>query len=442
MLNRRVAGILCLLVTAGLLFVGLWPFDPCPRNRAYWVPGEEGLYFDGQNRRFKLSVGGIAYTAFPLSSSKPALPEKGSFTIEMDLNPAREWTSGVPHILAFIDRSGNEAFYLGQWKQSLIVRWFTYDQTGTRHLKEIVVRDALIKGKVQRLTLVSNQTTCSIYVNGELAKNFQDISLIGEKGSIRGYSVVLGNSRSVKRPWTGSVLALKVYERALGESEIAQDRDGEKERASHEGLIASFALDKGHSTSVPDLSGNKNTLSVPERVTFANSILSWPDWRNQKDSAPAKDIVVNILGFVPFGFLFAFWREQVNGSRRWRSLLLAIAIGALISLVIEVTQAFIPARDSSMVDVICNTGGAVLGAGFWVIIAHSNATHSSKQRAAGLGSEEAKSLERGAGSKEQGAKSREKENRRQSPVIGEQSAWCTEQEDRRQETEDRRRIEE
>jgi fluoride ion exporter CrcB/FEX len=286
----------------------------------------------------------------------------------MDLKPDREWTSGVPHILAFIDGSGNEAFYLGQWKQSLIVRWFTYDQTGTRRMKEIGARDALIKGKMHRLTLVSNRTTCSIYVNGELAKNFQDIALIGEEESIRGYSLVLGNSRNVKGPWTGSVLALKVYERALGESEIAQDRDGEKERASHEGLIASFALDKGHSTSVPDLSGNKNTLSVPERVTLTNGILAWPDWRNQKDSSPAGDIVVNILGFVPFGFLFAFWREQVNGSRRWRSLILAVFVGALISLVIEVTQAFIPARDSSMVDVICNTGGAVLGAGLMMAI--------------------------------------------------------------------------
>jgi hypothetical protein len=365
-------------VTAGLLFVGLWPFDPCPRNRAYWIPGEEGLYFDGQHRRFKLSVGGIAYTPSPLSALKPAPSESGSFTIDMDLKPAREWTRGVPHILAFIDRSGNEAFYLGQWKQSLIVRWFTYDQTGRRRVKEIGARDALIKGKMQRLTLVWSRTICSIYVNGELVNNFQDISLLGEKESIRGYSVVLGNSRSVKGPWTGSVLALKVYERALNETEIAQDLSVPAKSASHESLIAAFELDKNHSTSVPDLSGNQNTLSVPERVTLTNAILAWPNWGIQKDSRPSKDIVVNILGFVPLGFLFALWRGQVNGSRRWRSLLLAVLVGALISLVIEVTQAFIPARDSSMVDVICNTGGTVLGAGFWVIIAHSNAAHSSK----------------------------------------------------------------
>jgi len=198
----------------------------------------------------------------------------------------------------------------------------------------------------------------------------------------------LGNSRSVKAPWTGTVLALRLYERALSETEIAANREGTTGTDSREGLIAAFEMDEGHNTSVPDLSGNKNTLAVPERVTLTNSILAWPDYRNQKDSSPAGDIVVNILGFMPFGFLIAFWREQVNGSRRWSSLLLAVFVGALISLVIEVTQAFIPARDSNMVDLMCNTGGTVIGVGLlefiefvgllggWELIAHSKKAES------------------------------------------------------------------
>jgi VanZ family protein len=208
---------------------------------------------------------------------------------------------------------------------------------------------------------VSNGTTCGIYVNGGLAKSFQDMALIGERESIRGYSLVVGNSREVEGPWTGAVLALKVYERALSEREIEEDHEGMTGSGSREGLIASYETDKSHRTMIPDLSGNENTLMVPERVALTNSVLAWPDWRNQKDSSPAGDIAVNILGFVPFGFLFAFWREQADGSRRWRSWLFAILVGGLISLGIEVTQAFIPARDSSMVDVIRNTAGASIG---------------------------------------------------------------------------------
>jgi hypothetical protein len=293
-------------MVAGLLFVGLWPFDPSPKNRAYWIPDQEALHFDGQNRRFKLSVGGIAYTPLPLSSPKPAPSEKGSFTIEIVLRPAVVINSGVPHMLSFTDRLGREAFYLGQWKESLIIRWFTLDQSGRRWRNEIGVRDALLKDKTHRLTLVSNGTSCCVYVKGALAKSFQDVDLIGEKESIRGCSVTVGNSRSVKGPWTGSILALGVYEDGLTESEIARDRDQGAQSVSNDGLIAPYDLDKSHSTSVPDLSGNKNTFSVPERVTLTNSLLAWPDYRNQKESSPVPDIVVNILGFVPFGFLFAF----------------------------------------------------------------------------------------------------------------------------------------
>ena len=365
--KKRILGILCVLMAAGLLFLGLWPFDPSPKNRAYWLANEEGLHFDGQDRRWKLSVGGIAYTPSPLRSSGNPPAGKGLFSIDIVLRAAVEAESGVPRILAFIDSSGKDVFYLGQWKQSLIVRWYAYDQSGKRRMKEIGVRDALTKEKTLRITLVSEPTTCSVYVNGEPARSFQGVALIGEKESVRGLSATLGNSRNVKSPWTGTVLALKVYERALSEQEIDQDRGVAEGSVSHEGLIAAFALDKSHSTSSPDLSGNENRLAVPDRVTLRNSILAWPDWRNQKDSSPVPDIAVNILGFMPFGFLFAFWREQAQGSRRWRYCLLAVLIGALISLVIEVTQAFIPARDSNMVDVICNTIGTVLGAGCWVL---------------------------------------------------------------------------
>lgn len=361
--KKRILVILSVLVTAGVLFAGLWPFDLSPKNRAYWLPDDKGLHFDGQNRRFKLSVGGMAYTPSPLSALEPTPPEEGSFALDIVLRPAVEVNSGVPHILGFVEGSGKEAFYLGQWKQSLIVRWYGYDQSGKRWMKEIGVRDSLVKDKKQRLTLVSNRSTCSIYVDGELAKSFQNTSLIGQAQSIRGYSVVLGNSKSAKGPWTGTVHGLKVYERALGEQEIARNRGEAAENASSEGLIAAYSLDKIHGASIPDLSGNKNTLSVPERVTLANNILAWPDWGIQKNSSPAEDIAVNILGFVPFGFLFAFWWEQADGSRRWRSFLLAVLTGALVSLGIEVAQAFIPARDSSMVDLLCNTGGTVVGVG-------------------------------------------------------------------------------
>jgi len=361
--KKRILAILCMLVTAGLLVAGLWPFDLSPKNRAYWLPDEEGLHFDGQRDRWKLSVGGIAYTPSPLRSLKPAPLEMGSFTVDIFLKPVQDSRDGVPHILSFIDHSGKEVLYAGQWKQSLIVRWFSFDKGGTQGMREIGVGDALAKGKTKRLTIVSGQESTSIYRDGELAKHFQGTSLISEKESIRGYSVALGNSRNVKSSWTGSILGLRLYDRGLVEDEVAKApaEAGKPLEVRDEGLIAAFAFDKARGTLIPDLSGNENSLEVPERVTLTNDILAWSDWNVRKRASLTEDMIVNVLGFVPFGFLLSFWREQTNGSSRWRSYVFAILMGALISLGIEVAQAFIPARDSSMVDLLCNTGGTGIG---------------------------------------------------------------------------------
>ncbi len=361
--KKRILAILSMLVTAGVLFVGLWPFDLAPKNKAYWLPDQGGLYFDGSRGRLKLSVGGIAYTPSPLISLTPAPSERGAFTAEILLKPARDSTDGVPHILSFVDRSGKDVLYLGQWKQSLIVRWFSHEQNGKRRMREVGVRDALEKGKTQRLTIASNQERTSIYLDGTPAKHFQGTALIDRKESLRGYAVTLGNSRNMKSSWTGNIMALRLYERTLSESEIAQEHETPPGDTPKDGLVAAFALGKPRGRVVPDLSGNGNSVAVPERVSLADNILAWPDWHVQKVHSVADDMIVNVLGFVPLGFLFAFWREQANRSRRRRSCLFALLMGALISLGIEVAQAFIPARDSSMVDLLCNTGGVFLGVG-------------------------------------------------------------------------------
>jgi hypothetical protein len=369
--KTRVPGILCLLMTTGLLFVGLWPFDPSPKNRAYWIPNEEGLCFDGHRDRWKLFVGGMAYTPSRLSSLKAAPSKKGSFTIEILLRPAVEVNNDVPRIVAFVDNLRREVFYLGQWKQWFIVRWYGLDQNGKRKRQEIGVDHALVKGKTRLLTVVSNQKSTSIYLDRKLAESFPGTAVMGGTTSIRGCSVVLGNSREGGSSWTGSILVLKIYDCSLSEGEIARDGNGVIEMAPRDGLIAAYAFDKDAGNSVPDLSGNRNNIVIPEHITVNNEILKWPNWSEEKGVSLIKDMIVNVLGFVPFGFLLTYWREQASQSQYWRTWLFAVLVGTLVSLVIEVTQAFIPARDSSMLDVVCNTAGTGIGAGFWALIAHS-----------------------------------------------------------------------
>src|SRR5262249_15983432 len=72
------------------------------------------------------------------------------------------------------------------------------------------------------------------------------------------------------------------------------------------------------------------------------------------------DIVVNVLGYVPFGFLAAAaLQPRVHGRRAF---VVATAAAAVLSLILEALQSYLPARIASNVDAGCNVLGAALGA--------------------------------------------------------------------------------
>ena len=68
----------------------------------------------------------------------------------------------------------------------------------------------------------------------------------------------------------------------------------------------------------------------------------------------ARDIVANILMYIPLGYLYT---QQSGRGKVWR----VIAYAALLSLATEVTQAFSHRRFPSAGDWICNVTGAFLG---------------------------------------------------------------------------------
>jgi VanZ family protein len=70
-------------------------------------------------------------------------------------------------------------------------------------------------------------------------------------------------------------------------------------------------------------------------------------------------VLLNILLFVPFGFTLA---SKLLRTKRWKSALVhTVAISALFSYLIELSQLYIPQRASGWTDVFTNTTGAVLG---------------------------------------------------------------------------------
>lgn len=71
-------------------------------------------------------------------------------------------------------------------------------------------------------------------------------------------------------------------------------------------------------------------------------------------------MLLNVIGFVPFGFLLCAWLG--NTSAACHSVLYSYVAGALFSFFVEFVQGYIPQRDSGFNDIITNSFGALLGA--------------------------------------------------------------------------------
>src|SRR5688500_693810 len=98
-------------------------------------------------------------------------------------------------------------------------------------------------------------------------------------------------------------------------------------------------------------------LGVTLIVALLPFHFTWPErWRASLWDDPY-DLVVNVLLFVPVGFLFRLARPP----ERQGSALLIVSNPPLISIAIEPTQLFDMTRKSTLLDVVANTLGAALG---------------------------------------------------------------------------------
>jgi VanZ family protein len=102
------------------------------------------------------------------------------------------------------------------------------------------------------------------------------------------------------------------------------------------------------------------SLSIPERYRIAQpTLLAVPGSGYEGKWSDAQDILVNIGGFIPFGFTLSGLLSQLRRVRK--SLLLTVLAGLTVSLIIEGLQYYLPTRNSDMSDVITNTLGAWIG---------------------------------------------------------------------------------
>jgi VanZ family protein len=362
--NRSALSLTCVLVVTAIIIVGLWPFNFFPSNGTNWVGKEKGLRF---------SHFGIAYSKdslflSPLSSTIEAFHP---ISIEILLKPYEE-TDGYIACIAVLSHNLLEApsLTVGQWRSFFLIRTPRQANPATEEFDEIGVKDALRTGQQRFLTFTAGRTGAIIYVDGAKAKDFPSHRLLPDQNQETSFRVVLGNDIAGKSPWHGEVLGLAIYERELTPNEVclhyAHWRAGNYSGLTEErGVVGVYTFDERSGPSVHNRVANSGHLRIPERFRALKPTVLAAPGRGIRLKLPfVQDVVVNILGFVPLGYLLMGCLLSLPGGsnlrRRWMGWVV-VALGAGLSLLIEVLQMYLPTRDSSLMDVISNTTGTALG---------------------------------------------------------------------------------
>jgi len=342
-------------MAAGFVVVGLWPFAFQPRNRAGWLKERAGLSFQPK---------GIAYDPESADWSAGGLPDQPTaFAVELWLEPGQVPATDVFYVLTIDDRQSPSGTALCRWKKKLLLR--VRDPASKRGFREVGPDDTMAGQTPRFITIIADPSGTAFYLNGTFANRFPAFMVPGSHLNGR---LILGDAATGKHPWTGNILGLAIFNRALDASEVARHYElwtscQAEHLAAESNLAALYLFDEGSGQWAKDRSANRRRLLIPERYeVLRKRVLELPRGSTPIKMSDLDDIAINILGFVPFGFMVCWYRRLVKPDGRARNVVWAVCAGAILSLAIELTQVWLPNRTSSATDLFCNTLGTFLGA--------------------------------------------------------------------------------
>ncbi len=346
----------CLFTIIIILVAGLWPFNFFPKNEVQWLKERNGIHFYGR---------GIIFGPPPTNNPSPPLFPGGPVTIELWLQPDTEPGSSLPRILSIYDARDGEDFFIGQWKSELILLKRTLNAEGKVSYREVGVANALPLGQRRLIAITSDRRKTSIYIDGRLEKHFPNLTLvpIDEKNANQ---IVLGNSPTGKEYWKGFLFGLAIYHDSLSSDIITQNyqnwisgKPPSIIKSVNQPIIFPFA--ESPEAIIKDQL-NRHTLLMPNRFPIIQKVILEPPWKDFRWKLYYfEDAFINIIGFIPLGFfIFAWARNKFKSNRN--SFLLVITLGFLLSFLIEITQSYLPSRNSQLIDILTNVLGTFLGA--------------------------------------------------------------------------------
>jgi len=343
---QKVAILLTTGIWIAIFIAGLWPFNFIPRNRMRWLPNGEGLHFD----RY-----GQVYSIVPVLLP-PAWNETAA-TIELAFTPSKPYDSASA--IFSVAKDNEASFAIGQSLTDIYLQGSFMQNTGEPK-KKLYIDRACERASELFLTVILDTHVVLVYIDGRLVRSFP-VSIQADNLSGR---VVLGHSVTSSPPWNGAVSRVAILKGALDVADIDYryqqwTRNRHLERnASHWGPEYEFvAPTTGVISSITDVGPD---LIIPNTFRpLTPTVLEWPDQINR---SVIIDAVINIVGFIPFGLTTCLCMRYWTRWSFSRCVLTTVLVGASVSLAIELLQALLPSRDSSLADLVTNIAGSAIGA--------------------------------------------------------------------------------
>jgi hypothetical protein len=348
---QRVSLPLLVAVLSAVFFFGLRPNGYDFSNHATRLPDPGGLRFEKY---------AIAYTD-PFAEGLHAR----EFSIQIVFRPTNFFQDGFNFIAVLHDGDDRRQLLMAQWR-SYIVFMNGDDYDHRRKTKRIYVDAAQLPTGPLSLTVTSGENGTRLYCGGALVQEDRELRLTlpGDPRT----RLLLANSAYGMHPWEGEIYRLAIHGVALEGRAIASDlprsdqgfplTQGMKERT-----LLLYCFDEKTGRRVLDHACGSHHLFIPQRMDPPARRILAPEWGIlEHGRGGVQDIVLNLIGFVPLGFFLSAVLNRSGGRFSRRGVLIAVVLGFSVSLFIEIVQAWIPSRSSSMSDLLLNTLGTWLGA--------------------------------------------------------------------------------
>ena len=340
-----------------MLFFGLRPKGYHFINNVKWISNPPGIRFTGY---------GIAYTEPIKDFSSVSEMNTNGFSIEIALKPASFHEPGFDFLFAIHNGNDGKQLVIGQYRSWLIaMNGDDYDHR--RRTKRIAVNLAEALPIPQFATITTGKDGTYIYLNGRLIRTKRDLTLKipeGENGRL-----LLGNSVYGRHHWMGDVMGLAVYRYPLSDQDVTMHfnhwlKDGNFLFAKKYKPDMLYVFDEKNGDKVMDRTGGNNDFHIPSIMKeLKKTILAFPRNRPGFNIEFIEDVMINLVGFIPFGFFLNATFVKAGDGFEKHGVLIAVALCFFVSLFIEVLQAWIPSRSSDVLDLVLNTAGGLLGAG-------------------------------------------------------------------------------